>query len=66
MAFACAFAACLYCVQVIPKSRPPVVFHLSFANSPSSPYTEYNLIISNLADETTDDDLFKVPPEFFI
>jgi RNA recognition motif-containing protein len=36
------------------------VFNLSFANSPNSPYTEYNVLVNNLADEVTDKELFEV------
>uniref|UniRef100_A0A914XQ58 tRNA selenocysteine-associated protein 1 n=1 Tax=Plectus sambesii TaxID=2011161 RepID=A0A914XQ58_9BILA len=46
--------------KVIPKSKPPVTFNLSFANSPSAPYTEYNLFVNNVPYELDDAGLFLV------
>jgi len=46
--------------KIIPMSKPAATFNLSFANSPSAPYTEYNLFVNNVAREIDDAGLFLV------
>ena len=46
--------------KVIPKSKPPTTFNLSFANSPSAPYTEYNLFVNDIPLELDDSGLFLI------
>uniref|UniRef100_A0A0N5AWA4 tRNA selenocysteine 1-associated protein 1 n=1 Tax=Syphacia muris TaxID=451379 RepID=A0A0N5AWA4_9BILA len=44
----------------IPKSNPPSVFNLSFANSPTASYTEYNLFVNNVPHNMDNASLFLI------
>lgn len=46
--------------KVIPNSRPPVKFNLSFANNPAAGATEYNLFVNNLPMEIGDSELYQL------
>ncbi|VDN04647.1 unnamed protein product [Thelazia callipaeda] len=46
--------------KIIPKSKPASAFNLSFANSPNAPYTEYNLFVNNVPQDTDDAALFLI------
>lgn len=50
----------VFSAQVIPKSRSSTAFHLSFASTPSSPYTEHNIFVFDLHEDVEDDKLFRV------
>jgi len=46
--------------KIIPNSKPPVKFNLSFANNPSAGATEYNLFVNNLPENIGDAELYQL------
>jgi len=46
--------------KIIPHSKPPTTFKLSFANNPSNPIAEHCLHVSNLPNEVDDAMLYSV------
>lgn len=46
--------------KIIPHSRPPIKFNLSFANNPAAGIPEYNLFVNNLPDELGDAELYQL------
>jgi len=46
--------------KIVPDSRPPITFKLSFAQNPSNPSLEYALFVSNLASEVDDAALYNL------
>lgn len=46
--------------KIIPNSKPPIKFNLSFANNPSAGATEYNLFVNNLPENIGDAELYQL------
>lgn len=46
--------------KIIPNSKPPIKFNLSFANNPSAGATEYNLFVNNLPEDIGDAELYQL------
>uniref|UniRef100_A0A915JXD4 tRNA selenocysteine-associated protein 1 n=1 Tax=Romanomermis culicivorax TaxID=13658 RepID=A0A915JXD4_ROMCU len=46
--------------RIVPNTKPPVKFNLSFANNPAAGATEYNLFVNNLPSEIGDAELYQI------